>query len=81
MDIKVEKGIPIPVSRRKRTLEWMEAMKKLNEGDSFTVEGKNAYTTPQAAGKALGYEMTFRMIGPDQYRLWVGKKGKAPGKS
>ncbi len=79
MDIKVEKGIPIPPSLKRLTLEWMEAIRKLVEGDSFTVEGKNAWYTPMNAGKALGFEMTHKMIGPEQWRIWVGKKGKVPG--
>lgn len=80
MDIKVEKNIPIPASAKKKTLEWMEKMRSLETGDSFTLEGKNAYSTPMNAGKKLGFEMTQRLIGPNQYRIWVGKKGKAPGK-
>lgn len=78
IEVKVEKGIPIPVSRKRQTVEWMEVIRKLSPGDSFVVEGKHAYSSPKTAGRAMGYEMTHRLIGPDQWRVWVGKKGPPP---
>lgn len=71
MNIKIEKGIPIPPIARKASLSWIRDM---DIGDSYVIDHdriikQNTY----AAATAAGAKVTIRTVikdGVKKFRVW-----------
>lgn len=65
--MKIDKNKPMPPARSK----WLEKIRKMNVGDSFTVDCREAAQSCQTAinSRNLGMSVSYRKDG-DLYRIW-----------
>lgn len=67
MDVKIEKGVPMPHGRIGWATKypWYE----MNIGDSFVASG-GARSGLSHMAKATGFKFTSRKIGENEFRIW-----------
>lgn len=72
MELKIEKGIPMPDKRHYRKNPIMDAIKKMEIGDSVLMERKSVNGMGYRAVK-LGYQFSTRKEGEGAVRVWRTK--------
>lgn len=69
--IQINKGIIKPIRGRWRT-KVIEAIRAMNEGDSFEIPTQYGYQQTGAIAKSIGAKMSGHKIeGRDSYRIWL----------
>lgn len=78
--IKIVSNIPAPVQRTRRRSEWVDLLRKMKPGDSFTanrIDKNSAYMGFTRAQKMFGdfkgLTVLTRRIKGDLYRVWLVK--------
>lgn len=66
-EVVIEKGIPIP--KRGNGSRWVDALKIMGVGDSFTVANANELANALAAGRRLGVKTISRKYN-GEIRIW-----------
>ena len=69
MDVKIEKGVPVPPNHKKMTVEWINTFKKMAIGDSFTCQKRDSAIAVRAALTA-GMKAVSRLVEGETYRVW-----------
>ena len=68
MDIKIEKGVPIPEARR--TSHIRQLAKQMQVGDSVVVPTVEAGNSLYSHLRSIGHKSTSRKLSDGTYRLW-----------
>ena len=69
MEIKIEKGLPIPEKRAGLAESVAAALKKMEIGDSFGCAEKVCKNAQQTCHRH-GIKVLTRKLGKDLYRVW-----------
>jgi hypothetical protein len=69
-EIKIEKGIPVPETRRTRS-PLTQALRNMQPGDSFVYS--NNPSTLHAAARLAGVKIVTRLLDNGQRRVWKVK--------
>lgn len=70
-NIQIEQNVPVPPRTNMKASKYPWGL--MDEGDSFSVDGKSVSsmrTTASAAGKRLGMKFIVRAEGEDSVRVW-----------
>lgn len=68
MDIKIEKGVPIPEGRK--TSQMREIARQMEPGDSVLVPTVEARNGLYSHLRSIGCKSTSRKLSDGTYRLW-----------
>lgn len=69
MEIKIEKGLPIPAKRAGLAESMATTLKKMEIGDSFECNEQVCGNAKQAAHRH-GIKVLTRKLASDKYRVW-----------
>lgn len=74
LDIKIEKGVPVPEGQPGRHSPWRRLLEKMSPGDSFVVDAEGEAREIQRKSWRWGLKVTTRQEG-EKYRVWlVGRR-------
>lgn len=69
MEIKIEKNVPLRAVKENRTQEYINALDKMDLGDSFLVQDSKTAALIRAKVYRKDYYMAVRKEG-DKLRIW-----------